>query len=388
MESRAKAVRIGLFLLVGLGAMLAVALFLGRSRGVFTRNVTLHADFVNVSGLIEGAPVRLAGIDVGQVRTIRLVETPSGTRVRVDLTVSGRWLDHVRVDSVAELATMGLLGDMLVNISLGSASAAPVEDGDALRAREAPALGELFGAAGRTLASAEALTKTLETRVDAVLTEDLARDVGRIARASAAITERIVEGPGLAHQLLADDALAARVEALLARTAGTMTKVEASAARVERLVAAVERGDGLLHGAIYGEGGTAALTALAEAAGDLSALLAELRDGDGALGALVHGEGGDELVENLTEASAVLRRLMADLDAGKGTIGGLVRDPSIYQDLKGTLGKLRRNTVLKSVIRSTIVRDSLARDEALARDRPKDERETDPSASSARAAAQ
>ncbi|MCK6551711.1 hypothetical protein L6R52_38110, partial [Myxococcota bacterium] len=78
----------------------------------------------------------------------------------------------------------------------------------------------------------------------------------------------------------------------------------------------------------------------------------------------VHGDEGRALVANLTEASDALRRVMADVDAGRGTIGGLVRDPSIYQDLKGTLGKLRRNTVLKSVIRSTIVRDGLERDDA------------------------
>ncbi|MCK6552707.1 MlaD family protein, partial [Myxococcota bacterium] len=216
MEPRAKSIRIGLFLLTGLGAMLAVALFLGRSRATFSRKVTLHAHFVNVSGLIEGAPVRLAGIDVGQVSRIDLVETSSGTRVRVDVTISGRWLDRVRADSVAELATMGLLGDMLVNVSLGSPTAPPARDGAFLRAREAPALADLFGAAGRALSSAEALTRTLETRTAELLSEENVRDLGRITRATAEITARVADGPGLAHALVGDRALADRVRALVA----------------------------------------------------------------------------------------------------------------------------------------------------------------------------
>ena len=52
---------------------------------------------------------------------------------------------------------------------------------------------------------------------------------------------------------------------------------------------------------------------------------------------------------------------MDDVDRGKGTVGALIKDPTVYQDLKQLLGEVRRNVILRSVVRMTIAKDGLER---------------------------
>jgi phospholipid/cholesterol/gamma-HCH transport system substrate-binding protein len=57
--------------------------------------------------------------------------------------------------------------------------------------------------------------------------------------------------------------------------------------------------------------------------------------------------------------SRTLKKVGDDVAAGKGTVGALLEDPTIYQDLKVILGGVKRNTLLKALVRFTIQRDGL-----------------------------
>jgi hypothetical protein len=73
---------------------------------------------------------------------------------------------------------------------------------------------------------------------------------------------------------------------------------------------------------------------------------------------------GKELVYQI-EAIGIRSTTIAILTAaqqGKGTVGGLLKDPSIYEDLKLTLGKVQRNVLLKALIRAAIRGDGLKRE--------------------------
>ena len=47
--------------------------------GWFTSKITLRSYFDNAGGLREGAPVRLAGVDIGNVTTVRIVDGKPAT---------------------------------------------------------------------------------------------------------------------------------------------------------------------------------------------------------------------------------------------------------------------------------------------------------------------
>src|SRR5881628_4128799 len=103
-------IRIGSFILAGLGVFLAIIYLLGAQARYFERKHDLIAEFTEVGGLIEGATVRLAGVQIGRVTSVSLPPQPGG-KVRVDLTIGRRFSDRIRKNSVARIETQGLLGD-------------------------------------------------------------------------------------------------------------------------------------------------------------------------------------------------------------------------------------------------------------------------------------
>ena len=90
-------VRVGLFLTIGI-LVTAFAIFaIGSQSGMFEPNTTLYAYFSDVSGLIEGAPVRLAGLDVGEVANIEFSQNPQRSEARVTLKIRSKYITRVGV---------------------------------------------------------------------------------------------------------------------------------------------------------------------------------------------------------------------------------------------------------------------------------------------------
>src|SRR5882672_9887204 len=110
--------RVGVFVLLALAAFLGLVYALGARARLFEARYTLHAEFTEVGGLVEGATVRLAGVQIGRVSAVNLPPKPGG-KVRVDLTIARRFSDRIRKNSVARIETQGLLGDKIVEITVG-----------------------------------------------------------------------------------------------------------------------------------------------------------------------------------------------------------------------------------------------------------------------------
>src|SRR6202008_3286946 len=79
-------VRIGAFILSALVVFVAIIYLLGAQARYFERKDDLTVEFVEVGGLIEGATVRLAGVQIGRVTAVTLPEQP-GRKARGDLTI-------------------------------------------------------------------------------------------------------------------------------------------------------------------------------------------------------------------------------------------------------------------------------------------------------------
>src|SRR2546422_4153109 len=127
--------RVGVFVLVALAAFLGMVYALGARARLFEARYTIHAEFTEVAGLIEGATVRLAGVQIGRVTGVHLPGEPGG-KVRVDLTIARRYADRIRRDSIARIETQGLLGDKVVEITVGNTTAPPAAPGEVLAARD------------------------------------------------------------------------------------------------------------------------------------------------------------------------------------------------------------------------------------------------------------
>jgi phospholipid/cholesterol/gamma-HCH transport system substrate-binding protein len=106
---------VGLFVLIGLGAIGYLSLTIGGLESPGRGGIALFAKFDEVADLKARAPVQLAGVTVGQVTGIKL---DSDYRARVDIIVESNV--ELPVDSSASVVTAGLLGDRYIALQPGA----------------------------------------------------------------------------------------------------------------------------------------------------------------------------------------------------------------------------------------------------------------------------
>lgn len=183
MENSAHATATGVFV-VALFLLLAAAAFWlegGTIRGVPYDLVTRSS----VAGLSTGAPVRLMGVDVGEVQSIGLDPLqPHQVRVRALIRPGVRLMQGTQ----ATISYLGLSGTAYVELEFPEAGSQPLRSSAASPARipmQASGLAQLAGA-GRGLV--RTLNETLE-RVNAALTPQTLRNftllIGHLNQAAA-----------------------------------------------------------------------------------------------------------------------------------------------------------------------------------------------------------
>ena len=115
---------VGLFVLVGLVAIGYLSLRVGGLEIAGEERIVLRATFDDIGGLSVRAPVRIAGVKIGQVASIDLDDD---LRAEVSLEVSPDL--GLSVDSSAAIRTSGLLGDQFISVELGAEDAV-MQDGE------------------------------------------------------------------------------------------------------------------------------------------------------------------------------------------------------------------------------------------------------------------
>ena len=381
-KERAIKLRVGLFVLIALAAFLGMIYALGARARLFEPRYTIHADFTEVGGLAEGATVRLAGVQIGRVTGVHLPGQPGG-KVRTDLTIAWQFADRVRKDSVARIETQGLLGDKIVEVTVGTAAAAPVRGGDTIAARDPFNIADVVSETTQIVKSvgalAEGLRRTAETLNQGTLLRDASATVAsarRLTEQIGRVVDRVEKGPGLAHALVYDEPAALRrLNELIASTqtvldrvergegaAGVLTSAESTAA-AKRFVAAMDRlsqlvgrhGDeeGVLPALLFDPKYKPVLDDLGAVARNLRDVSDRVAGGRGTLGSLVKDETTDipGISRDLQAALANLKSITDKINEGEGTLGALIADPSLYERLVRILEGAQRSFLLRSLIR-------------------------------------
>lgn len=404
---------VGTFVIGGL-LLFAVGLFLiGDRRLLFTEHFEVEADFGNVTGMVVGTSVRLAGLDAGEVLGIVIPAYP-GERFVVRMRVREELRPLVRTDSVAAVLTDGLLGAVFLQIRSGSAAAPQVVDGGAIRGVDAIEIADLIEEGRETfrvvasefLALREQMTETFVALGETVetttrLINNTGDDVQTVTQASAqlmadaqavladtrALVGDISAGRGTVGKLLTDDALYTHLAGTARETEATMRAVRGSAERVERIVAQFGSpdGDGTRLLADAGDAVTHARNAMSDLAENTEALkrnwlfrgffadrgfynldeltLDEYREllGDDRYTPLRIWLEGDLLFETDAEGHATLRA-GADrrLDEAMGGLLDYPRDSPLVVEGYATGGG-RGQEFMRAQAKADVVRDYLAR---------------------------
>jgi len=295
--------RVGITVLVS-AVTLAVLLFLmSGTRGLFSKRIMLEAYFDNASGLREGAPVRLSGVDVGNVIHIRVVPDKDKqlTPVEVIMKVSTKYGFDLRRDSVISLDTAGVLGETYLDIDSSQAIGPVVQDGDTIATQVHPDFNQVVRASQSTLQNMDALLK----RADRIL----------------AFAE---SGKGSLGKLIYDPTLYNRVSATVADLQG--------------MVEEVAKGNGSL-GALINKND--AYNKFLATLDKLNAVIDDVQAGKGTAGKLLKDP---SLYNNANDTMANIKKVSESINSGKGTVGRLIQDDELAKKLDITITKLSELT--------------------------------------------
>lgn len=293
--------RVGLTVIFASIALIVLIFLMTGSTGLFTHKITLYAYFDNASGLRVGAPVRLQGVDIGNVDSIRVVPNHGLTPVKVVLRVSTKYENGIRADSSAELSTQGVLGETFVDIDSRGAHGPPAADGTVLPIHEQPDLTDVVRASQSTLQNVQALLQRVDN-----------------------IVSFIQSGQGSIGKLIYDEALYNRLNT-------TLTELQ-------KVASAVSQGQGSLGKLIVSDD----LYNRANTTMDkLDAILDQVNSGQGTFGKFLKDP---TLYDNANRTIAQANQLMTDVNAGKGTLGLVARDQAFAAKINDTVSKLNALT--------------------------------------------
>lgn len=316
--------RVGLTVLFA-SITLAILIFLMTgTTGLFTRKLILFAYVDNAGGLRTGAPVRLQGVDVGNVIGIRVVPDRAPFPVEIKMKVSGRFADFIKRDSVVQLSTAGVLGETFVDIDSRAATGPIVQDGMTLKAEAAPDLQDVVRSSQGTLQNVDVLLKRADRIFAAIERGDgsvgkliydkaLYNNLNSSVQQMQAILNDVNSGKGSIGKLLKNDEM--------------YDKLNASIDKLNKIVDDVNNGQGTIgklvrDPALYNN----ANQTLAKA----NRLMDDINQGKGALGKFAHDE---EFAKKLETTISNLNSITARLESGEGSAGKLLRDPSLYNNV-------------------------------------------------------
>jgi phospholipid/cholesterol/gamma-HCH transport system substrate-binding protein len=344
--------KVGLFVIFGLALMMFAVFLIGNTRRLWAPKVNFRAAFQDVAGLKPGAPVRMGGLDIGTVTNLGYAGNAGDSRIYVSMAVEKDEATRVRADSVARVVNRGLLGDKMVELTVGSPSAGEVSADQLLKSEE-PA--DMLAAANRVAAATQETIKKLQPLADSLGDPKFAEDIRGSASDIHSMLDALVHGEGPAHRLIYDKHDGEQLDALLVHLNSTSANLDATLADIRDVTDHVREGPGIAHAVVYdGDISKNVAGSLAEVHEDLRAV----REGNGFAHALLYGDDPSQhVMTNLNAMSDDLRAIVSGLRQGKGTIGALLVDPTVYEDINTAVGNVERNEVLRALVRYSIKAD-------------------------------
>jgi phospholipid/cholesterol/gamma-HCH transport system substrate-binding protein len=296
--------RLGIFFALALIAAFLIMEMIG-SFDFFRRGIRVHAQFNTVQELKEGDPVKMAGVQVGRVEKIELLED------KVDVTMKLNMPDNVRTDSKAVVKFAGLMGQNFVEIRFGSATAPKADNNTLIKSEEQPDLSVLMARLDKVASGIERATESISgesfERLLAPLTDFVKENSPRLTAILSnikIISTQVAEGKGTVGRLINEDILYQSALAAVTNLNDTASEIKVIVSQAKNVVS-------------------------------------DINEGKGTLGKLAKDEA---LYTETATAMRNIREIFERINHGQGSIGKLINDESLYKNARLSLQKLDKAT--------------------------------------------
>ena len=375
--------KVGIFVMIAL--FLLAVLILQQSWGLnwFKRSAKAVTYLTDVGGLKPGAPVWLAGIEIGRVRSVSIVppEAYSGNAqiyrsieeadreiqelnkklpasqkmiselqvnirnlkmdiriVEVQLEIREQYINRISGDSEVSISSRGLIGDSFIDISPGTLGGRPPRRGEyyVIESLQRPGFREIMTGANDVVANFGVLSEQFKTITQKINPEKIGANVSdtieelrqtmRKAGDTFSETTKLVQelhsGKGTVGRLINDPAL--------------YQKLIDSFEKFNKIADSIQNGNGTMGKLINDPSFYNSATDTLKKA-DL--MMARIERGEGTLGKLSKDE---ELYESSRKALTRFASLVDEIQQGKGTMGKLLKDPGLYNNLDQSTAEISK----------------------------------------------
>ncbi len=372
-------------ILVTVALLLMAALIIQQSWGVawFTPSVRVITYLPDVGGLKPGAPVWLAGIEIGKVRKVTIIppeiysgndpifrqiaevkkqidsidaKQPAASQmisdlqdrlrslkaelrfVQVEMEIDNQYLNRISKDSEVAIQSKGLIGDSFIQISPGTYGVPPTKRGDfyVIEGVRTTSFREIITGANDVIANFGVLSdqiKNIALKINpdkvgsglATTIQDVQNTLRQADRTFANVSllmEDMRQGQGTVGRLVSDPELYRRLNEGLARFNDIADQIQKGQGTLPKLIN---------DPAVYDHAN--------ETLRKAEVIMDRIEKGEGTLGKLSKDQ---EFYENTKKAIDRFSALLDSLDRGEGTVGKLMKDPALYNNLNQSTAEITK----------------------------------------------
>ncbi len=322
-------IRAGVFIFLALVFIASGVLLMGQKTMMFTPKGKLRVVMDDVSGLKQGAPVWLAGVEVGVVTAVEFITPEKSNEVTIFIEAEHDALRKIGPDSRITIKTRGLMGEKYVDIvpSHFYSKTPPT----LLRGVSTAKLDDVVQKAGTTFDRLNGIVDNINQGKGTLgkLTTDpaLYSNIVKLTGELSALTITINRGEGTLGRLNRDPAPFNKLVSILNRADQTLKDIQNS--------------DGSLNKLIYDKTLYNKLVLLADtsvqAASDVRDLNRKLTSHNSTLGMLINDremyDKGLSLVTRADNSVKAIEEITNRINNGNGTLGKAINEKELYERL-------------------------------------------------------
>ena len=303
--------RLGIFFALALVVAVIILEMIGAA-DFFKSGYQVNASFKTAQELKKGDLVKMAGVEIGRVETIELVEQ----RAKVTMKIKGKF--EIKTDARAAIKFTGLMGQNFVSVEGGSSTAPKAMPGAALETIEQPDLSAIMVKLENVASGVEGLTKSFSpenfSSLLGPITDFMKQNTNNLSAILAntrQVSEAIAQGKGTVGKLINEDTL-------YNTALSTVTSLQLAANDAKGLIDDA-------HGAIS----------------QARTIIDQINTGQGTVGMLLKDPTfAKEATASMTQAREILEKI----NHGQGSVGKLINDDSFLRNAKLSLQKLDKAT--------------------------------------------
>lgn len=292
-NTNSQKLNLGLFVIIGTIIFIAAVYFIGQRQNMFEKTFTVSSYFQNVNGLQKGNNVRYAGIVIGTVKGIEMV---NDTAIKVEMNIEEKIVSHIRKDAIATIGSDGLVGNMIVNIVPGEGKASVIVSGDIIRSYSKIGPDDILN------------TLSVGSENAAILTSDLLK-----------ITDKIIKGKGTIGVLINDSVMAKDLKQSIRNLKIASQGANQSIAELRTFVKDLKMDDDSV----------------------IHALLKDSLSGTKLKSVIVNLEASSIEIDKTVRG---INDLVATIDTSEGALNYIVKDSTLRSELESTIKNINEGT--------------------------------------------